>query len=70
MTSKLREDAESRFAALLRKDTAAMNSVEEQQRAMREKTERLRSLRLAHQAEITSSRTSLLKAKRRAQTTL
>ncbi len=68
MTNNLREVAESRFAALTRKDDAAMTAVDEQQQAVREKTERLRALRLAHQAQTTADHAAILEAKRRART--
>lgn len=66
MTSSLRAVAESRFAAITRRQETAMTSAEEDQQAVREKTARLRALRLASEAQIIEQRTSKLEARRRA----
>lgn len=47
MSSKLRDAAETRFAALTRREQSTMSEIEAERQQMREKTERLRALRLA-----------------------
>lgn len=64
MTSTLRAVAESRFAALTRRENTAMTEVEATQRATQEKTARLKALRLATQAQLIAERTSKLKVRR------
>lgn len=68
MTSTLRAVAESRFAAITRREETAMNSVEEEQRTLREKTARLRALRLDTQARTIQDQTMRLETRRRADT--
>lgn len=69
MTSTLRSVAETRFAALVRREDTAMSSVEDEQRAVREKTARLKELRLATEARTIAERTAQLKSRRRAKAT-
>jgi len=66
MTSKLRSVAESRFAAITRRENAAMSDVEAERQAMREKTERLRAQRLAHEAKTTAKHVARLSERRMA----
>ena len=66
MTSTLRAVAESRFAAITRREEAAMSDIESEQQAMREKTERLRAQRLAHHAKITAEHTARMNEHRKA----
>ena len=64
MTSSLRAVAESRFAALTRRENTAMTEVEAMQRATLEKTARLKALRLAAQAQLIAENTKKLKVRR------
>ncbi|WP_127144019.1 hypothetical protein [Pelagibacterium montanilacus] len=66
MTSTLRAIAETRFAALVRREENVMNSVHDEHSEVREKTARLRALRLATEAQTIADRTSKLEHKRRA----
>lgn len=65
MTSKLRAVAESRFAALTRREDTAMNSLQDEQQAVRDKTARLRALREAHEIQTIQDRTMRLEQRRR-----
>ena len=65
MTSTLRAVAESRFAALTRREETAMSEVEAGHLATQEKTARLRALRLANEAQTTADRVAKLKQHRR-----
>lgn len=65
MTSTLRAVAESRFAAITRREEAAMSGVETNLCETREKTARLKALRLANEAQVNAKRTSKLKARRK-----
>lgn len=66
MTKSLRSVAESRFAALTRREDAAMTALEEEQQAVRDKTARLRAQRLAAEASAIQEQTSQLKSRRQA----
>lgn len=65
MTSTLRAVAESRFAAIMRREETAKSGVETELREAREKTARLKALRLANEAQLNDERTSKLRRKRR-----
>ena len=65
MTSTLRAVAESRFAALTRRENTAMTEVEAEHRATLEKTARLRAQRLTKEAQATADRVAKLKQHRR-----
>ena len=65
MTSTLRAVAESRFAAITRREETAMSGVEAELRETREKTARLKALRLANEAQLNHERTSNLRRRRR-----
>lgn len=64
MKSTLRDVAESRFAALTRREETAMSEVEADLLATQNKTARLKALRLANEAEKLAANVSGL-AKRR-----
>lgn len=64
MTSTIRAVAESRFAALTRRENTAMTEVEAMQLATLEKTARLKALRLATQAQLIAENTAKLKVRR------
>lgn len=64
MTSTVRATAESRFAALVRREKTAMSEVEAEHQATLEKTARLRALRLAKEAETITDRADRLKQRR------
>lgn len=66
MTSALRSAAENRFAALTRREEAAMSEVEMQLRETREKTARLKALRLANSAETAATHAATLRGRRKA----
>lgn len=66
MTSNLRDVAESRFAALTRREKDAMTQVEADHLAITEKTARLRAQRLAREAETTANHTEKFKRHRAA----
>ncbi len=68
MTSTLREAAESRFEALTRREESAMSNVEAERLATREKTTRLKALRLAQDAETVAGNVARLKRRRLAAT--
>lgn len=65
MTNTLRAVAESRFAAITRREETAMNGVEADLRETREKTVRLKALRLASETQLTVERSATLKSKRK-----
>lgn len=65
MTSTPRAVAETRFAALTRREGDALSEVEAERRATQEKTARLRAIRLARDAEIIAENTAKM-ARRRA----
>jgi len=69
MTNTTRATAEARFAALTRHEDTTLSEIEAERRATQEKTERLRALRLAREAEIIAENTAKL-ARRRAKTAL
>lgn len=66
MPKSLRSVAESRFAALTRREDAAMTALEEEQQAVREKTARLRAQRLAAEAKAIEDQARALKSRRKA----
>lgn len=65
MTSTLRAVAESRFNALIRREETAMSDVETNLCETREKTARLKALRLANEAQVNAERISKLSARRK-----
>lgn len=65
MTSKLRAVAEDRFAALTRRNEAAMHEVKTTLQTTRENTERLRALRLARDAALAEDHAAALVARRK-----
>ena len=65
MTSTLRSIAESRFAAISRREEAAMSEVDSELRETREKTARLRALRLANEGQTAAAHAAKLKERRR-----
>jgi len=65
MTSNLRTIAEARFAALVRRDGTATVTRDQEQNATRDKTARLRALRLNAEAEKISEQRRQLELRRR-----
>lgn len=64
MTSTLRAIAETRFAALTRREEVALDDAAAELRATREKTARLKAQRLALEAQTTADRIAKLRRHR------
>lgn len=64
MKSTLRDIAESRFAALIRREESAMSEVETALLATQNKTARLKALRLAKETETLAGNVARLTKKR------
>lgn len=67
MTNKLRAVAESRFAALTRRETTAMNEIESEYLATQEKTARLRAERIARETRTAADHAARLHKRRNAE---
>lgn len=65
MTSTLRDIAETRFAAITRREETALSGAATELDSIREKTARLKALRLAKEAQTTADRIAKFKQHRR-----
>ena len=64
MKNALRNIAEDKFAALIRRDEAVMSDIHSELRAAQEKTARLKALRLARDADTIAIGVARLKTRR------